>query len=89
MDGSGSASECDEKAILLAKNWISEHFDFMFLYLGCLDERGHQYKFCSQEYMTQVARTDEMILDLFLQLEKENILNSTYIILTSDHGGNI
>jgi predicted AlkP superfamily pyrophosphatase or phosphodiesterase len=88
MDGTGSYALCDEQAIKAGKDWISEDFDFMFLYLGSLDEKGHAYRFCSPEYMDQLKRLDDLTLELLSHLEQENILNSTHIIITSDHGAN-
>jgi hypothetical protein len=88
MSDTPSSIKCDDEALQMAKEMISEDFDFLFLYLGSLDEVGHEKGFCNQDYITRLGKLDDIMLDVFSHLAHENILDSTHIIFTTDHGAN-
>ena len=88
MSDTPSSIICDDEALLRAKEMISEDFDFLFIYLGSLDEIGHEKGFCSEDYITRLGKLDDIMLDIFSHLAHEKILDSTHIILTTDHGAN-
>lgn len=56
--------------------------DFVFVYLGVVDEIGHVYGWMSDEYLAQVERADRAL---------GTVLNSlppgSSVLLQSDHGG--
>jgi arylsulfatase A-like enzyme len=86
MDELPESSVCDDKAFGKAKQSISEDFDFFFYYLGSLDESGHAFKFCSDEYINRLSDLNDNLLGIFDHLNKEGILKDTYIIFNTDHG---
>jgi predicted AlkP superfamily pyrophosphatase or phosphodiesterase len=88
MSDMASSILCDNQALETTKEMISENFDFLFVYLGSLDETGHAKGFCSSEYLDRLGKLDDLTIEILSHLEKENILDSTYIILTTDHGAN-
>lgn len=58
------------------------NFDFTFLYLGGIDEVGHDHGWMSERYLQQVEHTDKL-LGLVLDI----LPATTTLILHSDHGG--
>ena len=68
-----------EKALPYLRNAA---FDFSFLYLGAIDEVGHDHVWMSQRYLKQVEMTDEL-----LGMVLESLPSETTVILHSDHGG--
>lgn len=57
-------------------------FDFMFLYLGSIDEVGHLSGWMSQEYLEQAQHVDALLGDIFDALPA-----NTSMLIHSDHGG--
>lgn len=61
---------------------LAEDIDFTFLYLGLVDETGHEYGWMSEEYKEAVKYICDSVQDLI------NTLGDEYtIIFTADHGG--
>jgi predicted AlkP superfamily pyrophosphatase or phosphodiesterase len=78
--------ECDKQMMENTIESIREDFDFMFLFFGSVDEAGHLFKFCSQEYIDRITNINSHIEKVILELKNSKIYENTYIILTSDHG---
>ncbi|WP_457755992.1 alkaline phosphatase family protein [Thermodesulfatator indicus] len=73
----------DIKMVSLLLENIKSHLpDFIFLYLGALDEVGHKYKWMSKEYI-ETAKTVDKLVKILIES-----LGETYdFIIHSDHGG--
>ncbi|SNR79635.1 alkaline phosphatase family protein [Desulfurobacterium atlanticum] len=56
--------------------------DFIFIYLGALDEVGHKYGWLSSEYVKTAEVVDSLIEKLFRVFSKE-----CDFLIHSDHGG--
>lgn len=65
------------------KEHIAEYTpDFVWLYLGMVDEFGHGFGWMSKEYLKCVRKATECIMDIV------NFLPPEYsLIVTADHGG--
>ena len=57
--------------------------DFAFLYLGFLDEQGHNYGWLSQEYYYALNESFSLVESVIDAAFKQNYT----VIITSDHGG--
>ena len=87
MDGMDSSIKCDKEAIEAGVKIIdSLDFDFFFLYFGSLDETGHATQFCSKTYIDRISALNSYVNSVIEAVQKAGIIDSTYIILTSDHG---
>ena len=83
QDNSFDLAQGDQHLAQEATHYIKrERPDFVFLYLGSTDVMGHAYGWMSEEYLTHVARVDEIVGDVLVSLPD----NST-ALLQSDHGG--
>lgn len=60
---------------------------FAFLYIGHLDEVGHEYKWESQEYLKAIEDVDNALGYLFDRLRQQGMYDETFILVISDHGG--
>lgn len=56
--------------------------DFLFLYLGAVDEVGHRFGWMGSEYMQTVSHSSACIRRL-----KESLPEGYQLIITADHGG--
>lgn len=81
-----SLNECPSEA---AKYLSSNDPDFTFVHIADADRAGHAAGFMSSIYLQAVKNADARV-GLVLDAIKENasLSYSTYVILTSDHGGN-
>ena len=87
MDGKESAIKCDIDAINDGVEIIkSKDFDFFFFYFGSLDETGHDSYFCSQPYIDRISDLNDYMTIIIEALKQAGIYDTTYVILTSDHG---
>ncbi len=59
-----------------------EPLDFLFVYLGTVDEWGHRYGWMSAEYLEQLAQADAAVGRLVATLPGD-----ATILVQSDHGG--
>jgi hypothetical protein len=66
---------------------IEELPEFTFIYVGHIDEVGHEYQHGSDEYYKSIEDVDAKIGELISALEEANLYESMHIILVSDHGG--
>jgi len=67
----------------------AKDFDFHFLYLDGLDDTGHEFSWGSPAYEAEIGVLDYYLGEIIAALNNTGILNSTYIVLTSDHGGRV
>jgi predicted AlkP superfamily pyrophosphatase or phosphodiesterase len=75
--------EADEKVVSHAIQFFSkDQVDFAFVYIGLIDELGHQFGWMSETYLKEIEKADEKLTRLIAALPKE----TTYL-LQSDHGG--
>ena len=63
-----------------------KNFGFMFTYLGSLDNMGHAKKFCGPEYVEHITKIDALVGRILNALRQNNLIDSTVIVVTSDHG---
>ncbi len=56
-------------------------FDFTFLYLGAIDEVGHDHGWMSERYLEQVEHSDALLRDILGVLPAD-----TTLIIHRDHG---
>ncbi|MCC7118029.1 MAG: alkaline phosphatase family protein [Anaerolineales bacterium] len=61
--------------------------DLMFVHFGSPDARGHKYGWMSDSYLKALRNGDEALGLLLEALKKDNLQDSTLIIVTADHGG--
>lgn len=57
--------------------------DFVFMYLGFLDEEGHGHGWLSEEYYYALNESFSLIEKVITEAKKQNYT----VIITSDHGG--
>ncbi|MCS7069412.1 MAG: ectonucleotide pyrophosphatase/phosphodiesterase [Meiothermus sp.] len=75
----------DQRVVEAALPYLrSSELDFTFLYLGSVDEVGHQAGWMSPAYLRQVEH-----LDGLLGRVVEALPNDTVLLLMSDHGGHL
>ncbi len=60
---------------------------FLFLHFGQGDSAGHKHGWMSDEQLDSYADVDQALGSIFQYLESKNLLASTAVIATSDHGG--
>jgi predicted AlkP superfamily pyrophosphatase or phosphodiesterase len=59
----------------------------LFVHFPDTDRVGHEYGWMSPNYLYAISYADGMIGEIVTTLEREDYLNSTLMIITSDHGG--
>lgn len=64
----------------------NERPHFITLYFDATDTSGHNYGPNSKEVNQSIAKEDSLISKLFLGLKKMNLIDSTNVIVLSDHG---
>lgn len=68
-----------------------DFFDFLMVHIRTPDTAGHGFTWTTSRpsfYMDSVKKADELLEDIFEQVEKNPAWRGrTYIVLTSDHGG--
>ncbi len=62
--------------------------ELLFVHLPDVDTAGHVHGWLSSLQLDAVARADEAASVLLLTLEEMGWLDSTFILVTADHGGN-
>jgi predicted AlkP superfamily pyrophosphatase or phosphodiesterase len=77
---------CDSTMFNNTINYIREDFDFIFVYFGSVDETGHVKGFDSEEYLKSISKVNDYIESIFEELKRQNIFETTYIIIAVDHG---
>lgn len=66
---------------------VEKGFDLMFIHFGSPDARGHKYGWMSDSYLKALRNGDQALGLLLEALKKDNLQDSTLIIVTADHGG--
>jgi predicted AlkP superfamily pyrophosphatase or phosphodiesterase len=75
--------ESDNQVVDIASLFISSsNFDFIFVYLGCLDTAGHRHGWMSPEYLQTLGNADKCIDRLL-----KSVPDSASVVIASDHGG--
>ena len=59
----------------------------VFLYTGHIDDAGHTHKWMSPEYLKAIEEADEQIGVFLDKLSQVDLLEDTYFMFLSDHGG--
>lgn len=77
-DGPGDTALMD-----VTKTWfLTNDFDFAYVYLGFTDNVGHKYGWMSEQYLQAITHADECIGRVL-----ESLPTDTAILVISDHGG--
>ncbi len=58
-----------------------------FVHLDKTDIKGHKHGYGSEKYQRAIYQCDQAVGDIVKALEKKGILDETYILVVSDHGG--
>ena len=67
---------------------IQEHRpQVMFIHLPSVDNVGHARGWASTAQLAAIARADGCIGRILAALDAENLTSSTFVLITSDHGG--
>jgi predicted AlkP superfamily pyrophosphatase or phosphodiesterase len=67
--------------------WKRNHPDLMFVHLDNVDHAGHSNGWSSRQYYQAVEDADAHLGAIMDMLAEQRALDSTYILVTSDHGG--
>lgn len=78
--------KCDDVALDKFKYVVDNGFDYLFVYLGQVDEAGHEFNFCSDSYINRLTKVDSIISQMFFYLKEKKIFDSTHILFNTDHG---
>lgn len=75
----------------LERTMKKDRFDFLMVHIRNPDTAGHVFSWNDRvpsPYMSAVKKADELLDDIFEQIDSEPAWNGrTYIVLTADHGG--
>lgn len=83
-----SSKDEDYEVTLQAVAMILTHQpDLLFVHLPSVDNAGHMYGWASPQQFDAIAGADQSIGLVLWALEQRNLLNSTFILVTADHGG--
>jgi type I phosphodiesterase/nucleotide pyrophosphatase len=61
--------------------------DVLFVHLPSVDNAGHAKGWSSPEQMEAIHRADACIGQILAALDEQKLRDSTFIVITSDHGG--
>ena len=67
--------------------WKRNRPELMFVHLDNVDHAGHHSGWGSREYYRAVAEADRQIEAVLGMLRETGTLESTFVLVTSDHGG--
>jgi Type I phosphodiesterase / nucleotide pyrophosphatase len=67
--------------------WKERHPSLLFIHLDGVDHAGHQTGWFSANYYRAVQEADSYTGQLLDELNREDAWDSTYVLVTSDHGG--
>lgn len=70
-----------------ARYWSESHPDLMFIHLDNVDQAGHDSGWSSSAYYQAVSHADGYVGVIVDMLEKASASESTFVLVTSDHGG--
>jgi len=66
---------------------LNDQPELMFIHFDDIDAAGHASYWGSTEYYDAAQRVDGYIQELLIALDTANMLDSTLIMVTADHGG--
>lgn len=61
--------------------------DVLFVHLPGVDNAGHAFGWSSRQQMQAIAQADRAIGNVLWALDQRNLRDSTFILVTADHGG--
>lgn len=67
--------------------FASHHPTFTFIHLDHVDHAGHEFGHGTPEYYASVEVADKLIGEVIEGLRSAGMLDSTLLLITSDHGG--
>lgn len=67
--------------------WQRNRPDLMFVHLDNVDHAGHDSGWNSRAYYQAAEEADRHIGEIMDMLQEQSALDSTYVLVTSDHGG--
>jgi len=70
-----------------ANYWKQNHPALMFVHLDNVDHTGHADGWSTASYYRAVEDADSYVGLILDMLRQENALDSTYVLISSDHGG--
>jgi arylsulfatase A-like enzyme len=82
-------SKSDDKDVALHAGQMirSDRPDVMFVHLPGVDTAGHKFGWGTAEQLAAVASVDRSLGQILDTLAEQQLLDTTLIILTADHGG--
>jgi predicted AlkP superfamily pyrophosphatase or phosphodiesterase len=84
----GDFPQADLRMARAAARHLCEYpADFCFLYLGHLDEMGHEHGWTSIEYLEALQKADEALAHLQGRMGQAGVLGDYDWIVLADHGG--
>ena len=86
-EGLEEVVECEETRMFDDfRTMIENDVDLIFNYIDSVDETGHTFNFCSEEYIERVRVVDGQLGRLLEIMEEHGVLEETVVIVTTDHG---
>jgi predicted AlkP superfamily pyrophosphatase or phosphodiesterase len=67
--------------------WKANRPTLMFLHLDGVDHAGHETNWLSRTYYDAVSQADAYVGQMLDMVADEHAWNSTFVLVTSDHGG--
>jgi len=61
--------------------------DLLFVHFPGVDSAGHEYGWASEQQMNAIAEADEYLGLILWALDQRHLRESTFILVTADHGG--
>ena len=78
----------DEKLKNEAVKYILEQKPtLLFLHFDSVDAKGHSVGYESEEYLAQLSLVDGYLGEIYAAIEEAGILDTTLLIVATDHGG--
>jgi predicted AlkP superfamily pyrophosphatase or phosphodiesterase len=87
VDNVGTGKGADATMSLALDYIKTNHPALVFLHVDLLDHAGHTYGWESPEYAQALLHCDELLARLMSELREANLLSSTAILISADHGG--
>ncbi|MBC8106675.1 MAG: alkaline phosphatase family protein [Anaerolineae bacterium] len=83
-----TSTDSDNEVIATALKILRDHQpDVMLVHFAIVDVAGHGKGWGSPEQMAAIEATDKSIAQIFDALDELKLADSTFIILSADHGG--